>query len=416
MKVVSTPQNRLVELSRSRTLRRSEQRGPDWRQLADSFGRGLFAPRPPEQATLGALPGRSLSLQFRAGNSPAAPLWVRLLLAVALVGLWYGLQRTDLFPFTDTGLRTTLSAAASTIGVAGSSAGEGMSPPTETHSAPDRMLLLPPGPEVPVDSAKIIRISGRDFAVGVCTHVLTVEQALSGAGIALGALDRVEPALTAPLAEATDIRVVRVRQSQEHKQETVPFEYVRRDDPTLPLGLWRHMQVGLPGTLIQRIETFTEDGEVVSRTVAEHWLEDEPRADVTVYGTKRFSGPLAILQDAKRLVPGYNAVASKDALAVRRVLPVVATGYEAGPRSTGKQPGHQWYGVTSIGWQATPGIIAVDPRVIPYKTRLYVPGYGFGIAGDTGSAIVGHRIDLFYDTEQEAMRWGRRNLVVYVLE
>ena len=63
--------------------------------------------------------------------------------------------------------------------------------------------------------------------------------------------------------------MIRVRQSQEHKQETLPFEYVRRDDPTLPLGLWRHVQAGLPGTLIRRIETFTEDGEVVSRTVAE---------------------------------------------------------------------------------------------------------------------------------------------------
>ncbi len=344
------------------------------------------------------------------------PLWVRLLLVVALVGLWYGLQRTVPLPFTDAGLQTTLSAAASTVGVTGPGDSSGAATGPETHSAPNRMVLLPPASEVPVGSAKAIRISGRDFAVGVCTHVLTVEQALSGARIVLGALDRVDPALTALLAEAVDIRVVRVRQSQEHKLEAVPFEYVHRDDPTLPLGLWRHAQAGSPGTLIQRIETFTEDGEVVSRTVAEDWLEKEPRADVTVYGTRRLSGPLASLHDAKRFVPGYNAVAAKDTLAVRRVLRVVATGYEAGPRSTGKQPDHQWYGVTSIGWQAKPGIIAVDPRIIPYRTRLYVPGYGFGIAGDTGSAIVGHRIDLFYNTEQEAMRWGRRNLSVYILE
>ena len=414
MKVVSTPQNRLMGLSRSRTLSRSDRRGQGWHRLAGSFGRGLFALRPPEQRALGFLPG--LPLQIRAGNDPSMPLWVRLLLVVALVGLWYGLQRTVPLPFTDAGLRTTLSAAASTVGVTGPGDSGGAATRPEPHSAPDRMVLLPPAPEVPVGSAKAIRISGRDFAVGVCTHVLTVEQALSGAGIALGALDRVDPALTAPLAEATDIRVVRVRQSQEHKQEAVPFEYVRRDDPTLPLGLWRHMQAGSPGALIQRIETFTEDGEVVSRKVAEDQLVKEPRADVTVYGTRRLSGPLASLQDAKRLVPGYNAVAAKDTLAVRRVLHVVATGYEAGPRSTGKQPDHQWYGVTSIGWQAKPGIIAVDPRIIPYRTRLYVPGYGFGIAGDTGSAIVGHRIDLFYDTEQEAMRWGRRNLQVYILE
>ena len=416
MKVVSAPQNRLVGLSRSRTLRRSDRRGQGWRQLAGSFGRGLFALRPPEQLALGSLPG--LPLRIRAGNNPAMPLWVRLILVVALVGLWYGVQRTVPFPFTDFGLRTTLTAAASTIGVAGPSNGGGMATPPEPHSAPSRMLLPPPGPEAPIGPAKIIRISGKDFAVGVCTHVLTVQQALSGAGIALGDLDRVEPALTAPIAEATDIRVIRVRQSQEHHQEVVPFDYIHRDDPTLPLGLRRQVQAGSPGTLIRRIETRTEDGEVVSRTVAEDRMLDMPRADVVYYGTKSLSGSLASLEAATRLVPGYGAVAS-DTLAVSRILHVVATGYEAGPRSTGKQPGHQWYGVTSIGWRATPGIIAVDPRLIPYKTRLYVPGYGFGIAGDTGDAIVDKeipRIDLFYDTEQEAMRWGRRNLPVYILE
>ena len=412
MKVASAPQNRLVGLSQSRTLHRSERRGQGWRRLADSFGRGLLGLRPPEQAALGTLPG--LPLQIRARNNPAVPLWVRLLLVIALVGLWYGFQRTLPLPFTAAGLRTTLSAAASTVGVTGPGDGGGTAAGSEAHSAPNRVLLPPPEPEAPSGSAKAIRISGKNFAVGVCTHVLTVEQALSGAGIALGALDRVEPALAATLAEATNIRVIRVRQSQEHYQESVPFERQRIYDPDLPLGLRQQVQAGSPGTLIRRIETFTEDGEVVSRKVAEDWLEDEPRAAVVAYGTKRLSGPMASLEAAKNL-PRYNAVAS-DTLAVRRVLRVVATGYEAGPRSTGKRPGDQWYGFTSIGWRATPGIIAVDPNVIPYRTRLYVPGYGFGIAGDTGSAIVGHRIDLFYNTEQDAARWGRQNLSVYILE
>ena len=125
MKVVSTPQNRPVRLSQSRTLHRSERRGQGWRRLADSFGRGLLGLRPPEQAALGALPG--LPLQIRARNNPAVPLWVRLLLVIALVGLWYGFQRTLPLPFTAAGLRTTLSAAASTVGVTGpgDSSGDG---------------------------------------------------------------------------------------------------------------------------------------------------------------------------------------------------------------------------------------------------------------------------------------------------
>ena len=412
MKVVSAPQNRLVGLSQSRTLHRSERRGQGWRRFADSFGRGLLGLRPPEQAALGTLPG--LPLQIRARNNPAVPLWVRLLLVVALVGLWFGFQRTIPLPFTAAGLRTTLSAAASTVGVTGPGAGGGTAAGSEAHSAPNRVLLPPPGPEALIGSAKAIRISGKDFAVGVCTHVLTVEQALSGAGIALGALDRVEPALTAPLAEATDIRVIRVRQSQEHLQDYVPFEYRRVYDPDLPLGLRQQVQAGVPGVLVLRIETLTEDGEVVYRKVAENHMVNLPRSAVVAYGTKRLAGPMARLEAARDL-PRYDSVTS-DTLAVRRVLRVEATGYEAGPRSTGKRPGDPWYGVTSIGWQAKPGIIAVDPKMIGYGTRLYVPGYGFGVAGDSGKDIVGMKIDLFYNTEQDAARWGRRNLQVYILE
>ena len=62
------------------------------------------------------------------------------------------------------------------------------------------------------------------------------------------------------------------------------------------------------------------------------------------------------------------------------------------------------------------GIIAVDPHVIPYGTRVYIPGYGFAVAGDTGGAIVGNRIDLFMDSYHDAISFGRRNVEMYILE
>ena len=60
-------------------------------------------------------------------------------------------------------------------------------------------------------------------------------------------------------------------------------------------------------------------------------------------------------------------------------------------------------------------VVAVDPRVIPFRTRMWVPGYGFGVAADTGSDIQGHRIDVGFDAYWEAVRWGRRSVTVYVL-
>ena len=73
-------------------------------------------------------------------------------------------------------------------------------------------------------------------------------------------------------------------------------------------------------------------------------------------------------------------------------------------------------GLTSIGLVAARGIVAVDPRVIPYYTKMYIPGYGIAIAGDTGGAIRGNRVDLFMDSYEEAINWGRRNVEVYILE
>ena len=72
-------------------------------------------------------------------------------------------------------------------------------------------------------------------------------------------------------------------------------------------------------------------------------------------------------------------------------------------------------GVTALGIPATYGVAAVDPRVIPLGTRLYVEGYGEAIAADTGGAIRGSKIDLCMEDYNEAMSFGRRDVTVYIL-
>lgn len=72
--------------------------------------------------------------------------------------------------------------------------------------------------------------------------------------------------------------------------------------------------------------------------------------------------------------------------------------------------------ITASGLVARYGIVAVDPDVIPLGTRLYIPGYGMALAADTGGAIIGDIVDLCMETEDECMEFGRRDVVVYVLE
>ena len=73
-------------------------------------------------------------------------------------------------------------------------------------------------------------------------------------------------------------------------------------------------------------------------------------------------------------------------------------------------------GITATGVRATYGVVAVDPRVIPLGSKVYIPGYGVALAADTGGAIKGYKIDLCMESYSECMRFGRRNVTVYVLE
>jgi len=73
-------------------------------------------------------------------------------------------------------------------------------------------------------------------------------------------------------------------------------------------------------------------------------------------------------------------------------------------------------GITAIGLRARKGIIAVDPRVIPLGTRIYIPGYGEALAADTGGWIKGNRIDLCFETYEECFRWGKRRIKIYLIE
>ncbi len=113
--------------------------------------------------------------------------------------------------------------------------------------------------------------------------------------------------------------------------------------------------------------------------------------------------------------PDAPAAASKRPQSVE----VVATGYTAGVESTGKRPGHPQYGITYSGVKvrrAQVSTIAADPAIFPIGTLLFIPGYGYGVVADTGSAIKGKRIDLYFETIKEVYeQWGKRKVDVQVL-
>jgi 3D (Asp-Asp-Asp) domain-containing protein len=101
---------------------------------------------------------------------------------------------------------------------------------------------------------------------------------------------------------------------------------------------------------------------------------------------------------------------------------VVATGYSPGIESTGKNPDHPEYGITYSGIKVVRdgtalSTIAADPKIFPLGTVLYIPGYGYGVVADTGSAIKGNKIDLYFNTKNQVYNeWGKKTVKVYVVK
>ncbi|HHY71767.1 MAG TPA: hypothetical protein GX497_00765 [Bacillus bacterium] len=99
---------------------------------------------------------------------------------------------------------------------------------------------------------------------------------------------------------------------------------------------------------------------------------------------------------------------------------VVATGYTAGIESTGKNENHPEYGITYSGVKVKRDLystVAADLNVFPIGTILFIPDYGYGVVADKGSAIKGHKIDLYYETVDDVYNlWGKKEVEIYVVK
>lgn len=115
-------------------------------------------------------------------------------------------------------------------------------------------------------------------------------------------------------------------------------------------------------------------------------------------------------QNLKQLAPSYTATAGGTAAPRKGRL---AGSFEA-TSYHGSEPGGGGFS-TATGRPVGPGVVAVDPRVIPLGTKLYVEGYGEAIAADTGGAIKGNRIDVWKPSVAAANQWGRKNVRVWIL-
>lgn len=292
--------------------------------------------------------------------------------------------------------QVTVYRAGATVADALKAAGVRLAEGDETLPSPKSLLRK--GQTVAVVRAVPFTVlaDGQTFALR--TTKATVGEALEQAGIKLGPLDIVDPGKKSQLTAGTQVKVTRVTQKDVVRTETLPYKTRTVYNNQLERGKERVLEPGAPGKKEKTIRiTYHDSREMVRQVVAERVLT-QPRERVVEVGLKPVVRTL---------------LTSRGSYRYRDVMVMEATAYSPHPRSTAPYDS----GYTAVGVKATRGIVAVDPRVIPLGTWVYVEGYGEGLAADVGGAIKGMKIDVCFDDEDDAIRFGRRRgTKVYILD
>ncbi|MBE3588271.1 MAG: DUF348 domain-containing protein [Thermoanaerobacteraceae bacterium] len=252
---------------------------------------------------------------------------------------------------------------------------------------PEPATPVTEGMRVVVRRAVPVKVTADGQTLELVTAASTVGEVLRETGIAPGEKDMVQPAPDEQVQPGMTVQVIRVKEEIQEIEVPIPYHTRRESDPELTRGMDRVVQAGSEGREKQRWVLVYHDGQEVKRYMKDRQVITPPVDRVIRVGT---------LQEVSR--GGRN-------IRFSRALDMVATAYSYG---TGSH--------TATGSRVRFGVAAVDPRVIPLGTRLYVDGYGYATALDVGSAIKGNRIDLFLESEAQARRWGVRRVKVYVLE
>jgi uncharacterized protein YabE (DUF348 family) len=230
----------------------------------------------------------------------------------------------------------------------------------------------------------------------IYTLEATVGDALAAAGIIVPDGAFIEPSADAPVTGGMSVRVIQLASERTEEREYVASGVVYREDPALDPGETRTID-GHDGVRVRRYEINYVDNVEAGRELIDEYWDPEP-ADTIVYYPPERSAP----------APPSSVSIPEGA----RVLHVWATWYSAA--SSGRPPSDPNYGITATGVRVTYGVVAVDPNVIPLGTRMYIPGYGYGVAADTGGAVKGYIIDLGYPDGVD-VDWKTGWIDIYIL-
>ncbi|NYV68634.1 DUF348 domain-containing protein [Bacillus sp. Gen3] len=222
----------------------------------------------------------------------------------------------------------------------------------------------------------------------------TVADFLKQQGVKLEELDRTKPDLKHKVSPEDVIKVIRVKKVSDVVEEPIQYAITTKKDSTLLKGQEKVVQHGENGIVHKTYEVTKENGKEVNRKLLTEKTLKESKEKVVLVGTK------VLTAQVSRGEPEGG-----------KEFYVTSTAY------TAECNGCSGRTATGINLRANPNmkIIAVDPNFIPLGTKVYVEGYGYAIAADTGGAMKGQKIDVFFSNKSQAYNWGRKRVKIKIL-
>ena len=250
-------------------------------------------------------------------------------------------------------------------------------------------------------------------ADGVSTLVAmtggTVADALEKAQITVGEHDTLNADPAAPATEGMNLTIERVQYREHTKTEAIAYTTSTRYTNVLPKGKTQIKQAGQNGVKTLTYRDRIVDGQVVETELVGEAVTKKAVEKIvlkgTVVGTPMSKAPFDIELDSAGQPLKYKSMISGK-----------ATAYTSDRGDSGT--------ICSTGMRAQVGVVAVNPKRIPYGSKLYITSpdgsyvYGYAIAGDTGGGVRKNALvaDLFMDTYEECIQFGRRTMNVYILQ
>jgi uncharacterized protein YabE (DUF348 family) len=203
-------------------------------------------------------------------------------------------------------------------------------------------------------------------------------------------IDEVSPSLDSKIEENSNIQLVKVDTKDLTEKQPINFDTIVEKDENLDSSVQKVKSEGSNGEKEITYQIIYKDGVEVSRNIKSTKTIVEPQNKVVIKGTGQ-----------------VYASRGGEQIKYKKKLDCTATAYSNhSSTATGRSPVRNQDGISTI---------AVDPSVVPLGSKVYVDGYGYAIAADTGGAIKGNKVDLYLNSSSECDRWGRRSVNLLVV-